>query len=536
MSRTTLCVLTATALAALSAGLMVGRYYVLGDEVKLPRGPNTWKVSLKVSGRATGPDARLLTQTPLDYARQHISNVECRSPEMLHKPPTARHPERREVLWAQRAGVPPGLFRVYYEFFCTVDYHRPTSSMTRLADDLYQPPAPGAYLYSEPRVECDHVDVAGLARRLTTGKAEPAEQAEALFDYVDRQIAREPALGGRCLGAVECLNNRGGDAGAKSRLFVALCRNRGIPARLVTGLRLTSGPDQIAHTWVEAWLRDHWLPICPYYHHFGRVPANFLVFAFGDVPLVKGRNVRDIEYAFLVERTAPEDAPAADPWPLRRLLKRLELNTLPPTEEHLVEFLLLVPIAALIVCIFRHLIGVASFGTFAPALVGLAFRELHSLPGILVFVTVVLIGWGMRRVLDHYHLLQVPRTAFMLSLVVLVLIAGIVATNLHNPPLPATKYVSLFPIVILTGMIERFWTLEVEDGTSSSFRTLVGTMGIAATIALVLSLHALVNHMFRFPETLGLVMAAQLLLGRYTGYRLSELLRFRDFVRAAQAP
>jgi 7 transmembrane helices usually fused to an inactive transglutaminase len=30
------------------------------------------------------------------------------------------------------------------------------------------------------------------------------------------------------------------------------------------------------------------------------------------------------------------------------------------------------------------------------------------------------------------------------------------------------------------------------------------------------------------PETLGLVAAAQLLLGRYTGYRLLELYRFRD--------
>ena len=43
------------------------------------------------------------------------------------------------------------------------------------------------------------------------------------------------------------------------------------------------------------------------------------------------------------------------------------------------------------------------------------------------------------------------------------------------------------------------------------------------------NLHAVVHHMFRFPETLGLIMAAQLLIGRYTGYRLSELFRFRDF-------
>ena len=54
-------------------------------------------------------------------------------------------------------------------------------------------------------------------------------------------------------------------------------------------------------------------------------------------------------------------------------------------------------------------------------------------------------------------------------------------------------------MVILTGMIERFWTLETEDGTTSSFRTLLTTMLIAATIALVLSFHALVNHLFCYP-------------------------------------
>jgi hypothetical protein len=45
-----------------------------------------------------------------------------------------------------------------------------------------------------------------------------------------------------------------------------------------------------------------------------------------------------------------------------------------------------------------------------------------------------------------------------------------------------------------------------------------------------------VSHLFRYPETLGLVMAAQLLLGRYTGYRLSELFRFRDFLRPRPLP
>jgi hypothetical protein len=34
--------------------------------------------------------------------------------------------------------------------------------------------------------------------------------------------------------------------------------------------------------------------------------------------------------------------------------------------------------------------------------------------------------------------------------------------------------------------------------------------------------------MTEHPEALGLVVAGQLLLGRYTGYRLTELARFRE--------
>src|SRR5260370_41993664 len=205
--------------------------------------------------------------------------------------------------------------------------------------------------------------------------------------------------------------------------------------------------------------------------------------------MAHGHKVRDLDYACLVEHQARSAAEAAEksPW-LQRFFARVSLYALPPAEGRLVEFLLLLPIAALIICLYRNIIGLTSFATFAPALIGLAFRSLESLPGILVFVSIVLIGWGLRRVLDRYHLLQVPRTAFLLSLVVIVLITGILAANYED--LAATRYVSLFPIIILTGMIERFWTLEAEDGTTSSFKTLLGTMVIAASISLFVSIPA----------------------------------------------
>jgi hypothetical protein len=122
--------------------------------------------------------------------------------------------------------------------------------------------------------------------------------------------------------------------------------------------------------------------------------------------------------------------------------------------------------------------------------------------------------------------------AALLSLVVAVLVAAVVAAN--SLGWPAARYLPLFPLVILTGMVERFWTLEAEDGTAASFRTLLVTLLIALAVALGLGPRAVVTALFRFPEALGVVLALQLLLGRYTGYRLVELVRFRDFLREPQ--
>ena len=57
-----------------------------------------------------------------------------------------------------------------------------------------------------------------------------------------------------------------------------------------------------------------------------------------------------------------------------------------------------------------------------------------------------------------------------------------------------------------------------------------GVTGTGGPNILGVSRPLVVKHLFCYPETLGLVMACQLLIGRYTGYRLMELFRFRDFV------
>jgi hypothetical protein len=508
--------------------MMVARHQAIGQEIRLPTGPGVFKVTMLVRGKSQG-NAKVQMLCPLDFKQQHVFREEFTSKEMLERALEGRPHDRRGVLWSQKAGAAKGPFQARYEFYCCVDMQPPTAPMAKLGRQLYEAPRAGEHVQAETHIDPHDPKISELAKELTNGLERPVDQVRALFHQVAYEIDNEPAAGGGGLSATECLDARRGDAAAKSRLLAALCRNRGIPARIVTGLTLAKRNEQSAHFWVEAWVGDHWLPMCPFHRHCGRVPATYLVIGFGDLHVVRGHNARDLDYAFVVEHKQPSE-PAADHGNvLKSLFRTLSLDAPPPGERHLIEFLLLLPVAALIICVCRNLIGMHCFGTFAPALIGLAFRELESLPGILVFVSIILIGWGLRHVLDRYHLLQVPRTSFLLSMVVLLLLGTIIVANQQE--LAFTRYFSLFPMVILTGMIERFWTLETEDGTVSSFKTLVSTMIIAAVISLVISRHALISQLVHYPETIGLVMAGQLIIGRYTGYRLSELFRFRDFLQ-----
>ncbi|WP_020470261.1 7TM domain-containing protein [Zavarzinella formosa] len=203
---------------------------------------------------------------------------------------------------------------------------------------------------------------------------------------------------------------------------------------------------------------------------------------------------------------------------------RVEL--LPPAEQELIEFLLLLPAAALLCAIVRNVLGFATFGTFAPALLGLAFRETDSPVGLFVLMIVLTFGWALRRGVAGLNLLQVPRSSVMLSLVSALLVLFVFWSNSQGRPLASA--LPFLPLVIVTGLVERFWAMEEEDGTGPAVNVMLTTLATAGVIFL-LARWGVVRDLFRHhPEALMFVLAGQLLLGRYTGYRLTELYRFRN--------
>jgi hypothetical protein len=198
---------------------------------------------------------------------------------------------------------------------------------------------------------------------------------------------------------------------------------------------------------------------------------------------------------------------------------------LPSADRQLVEFLLLLPVAALVCCVVRNVIGLHTYGTFAPALLGLAFRDVPSPLGLFLLVTVLSVGWVLRRGVARLNLLQVPRGAVMLSIVAGLLVAFILLSN-HSGR-PVAQAIPFLPMVIVTGLIERFWTTEEEDGSPAALRTMANTLLTAFAVFAVVRIGIVHRTMIGHPEAIGFVVAGLLLIGRYTGYRLTELARFR---------
>jgi peptidoglycan/LPS O-acetylase OafA/YrhL len=152
------------------------------------------------------------------------------------------------------------------------------------------------------------------------------------------------------------------------------------------------------------------------------------------------------------------------------------------------------------------------------------------LPQILLikalFSLVVALGLTARFYLEKLRLLLVPRLAAVLTVVVLLMLS--ISIVGHALDLETGLSIALFPMVILTMVIERMSIVWDERGPSAALTEGVGSLIVAMVAYVVMSIDELEHLLFVFPELLLIILGLCLLLGRYTGYRLTEMVRFSE--------
>ncbi len=323
---------------------------------------------------------------------------------------------------------------------------------------------------------------------------------------------------------------------AKLRLAQDILAGARIPTKAWHGVRL--GEDRRLadrSMWLAVYNGERWTLFDPTSGDDG-LPPDVLLWWSDDKELTSLEGARLDEVILSIQRhpvTALElaqmRAASQNSW-----MSVFSLLDLPVQTQAVYGVLLMVPVGALVIAFLRNMIGIRTFGTFMPVLIALAFRETELLAGVVLFVIITALGLALRFYLEHLRLLLVPRLAAVLTIVVILM--AIISTISHNIGIEVGLSVALFPMVILAMVIERMSIIWEERGAAESLIEGAGSLLVAALAYVVMGIDYLNYLVFVFPELLLILLGVLVAMGRYTGYRLSELIRFRELGQMSSKP
>lgn len=331
------------------------------------------------------------------------------------------------------------------------------------------------------------------------------------------------------------------DDEANDALASLLLNEAGYPARVAKGIQLQesnaeTGRDMSITSWIEVWYDSQWNAFYP-----NAMDPNSAEYAFAlwyDAPrmlVTRGAISQGVRFSVqqVGSRTVNVLNRHGETSGVRSFsddfFYKFSMFSLPIRVQDVFRILLTIPIGALLIIMVRNFVGLPTFGTFMPVLIALAFRETSLIAGITLFLIIVSFGVAVRFYLSRFKLLMIPRLGSVLIVVLMLMLAmSMVMTKVG---FMGGLSVALFPIVILTMTIERMSVIWDERGPLAALGQTVGCLIASIIVYFVVTNRAVEHLIFVFPELLFLCLATALLTGRYSGYRLFEVLRFRSLVR-----
>ena len=318
----------------------------------------------------------------------------------------------------------------------------------------------------------------------------------------------------------------------KSILLERLINQARIPARPALGLYLQDARRHQSLTrLVQVFDGETWVLFDPFTGQQG-VPQNLLLWHTGSESILDVAGGKRSRVSFsMIHQTVPAlDLVKSE---TDSIFGRLSIQHLPIEEQSMFKLLLLLPVGALVVVFMRIIIGLKTSGTFMPILIALAFLQTSLVLGLLSFILVVAMGLVLRTYLSRLNLLLISRIATLVVLVIFIISA--LSLIGYQMGLNTGMTITFFPMIIIAWTIERMSILWEEEGPKEVMVQGGGSL-LVAVLAYTLMQFPIIGHLtFNFPELNFVCLALIMMMGQYTGYKLSELRRFRAMVANQEA-
>ena len=314
---------------------------------------------------------------------------------------------------------------------------------------------------------------------------------------------------------------------SKLDLIIRILQVANIPAHRIRGIQLQDGRRrQTLGSMLQVYADDRWLVFNPSDGLTG-LPNDFYVWHLGDEAIlsVAGGENSSLQFALVKNKVPLRTVVSMEQKSDQFALLDFSIYALPVEQQGIFKGLLLIPVAALVVVFMRIVVGLSTSGTFMPILIALALIQTTLLVGLAIFLLVLTAGLWIRSYLSHMNLLLVSRVAAVV--IVVILLMAVIAISSYKMGVDQALKVTFFPTIILAWTIERMSILWEEEGLHEVIVQGGGSLIVAVLAYLVMSINMVEHLTFNFPELLLALLGVILLMGKYTGYRLSELYRFR---------
>jgi hypothetical protein len=196
---------------------------------------------------------------------------------------------------------------------------------------------------------------------------------------------------------------------------------------------------------------------------------------------------------------------------------------------NIIVLILLFPLIASFIAASRHFVGLRGFGIYVPAVLSVAFVSSGILPGIIMFIAVLVATILSRSIVKKFKMPSLPKTAMLLLGVSIMMLALLIAASIFN--ISQLTTINIFPLLIIMLLSENFMSSQIFNSQKEALRITMETLLTAILCSLLISLDPVQQFVLLRPElSLIAVAAINLSLGKYTGLRLLEYLRFQNIL------
>lgn len=233
---------------------------------------------------------------------------------------------------------------------------------------------------------------------------------------------------------------------------------------------------------------------------------------------------RDIEYLRIDESTA-----GIRPWNLLSSLVNAMLTRGVPSQT--VILLLVLPIIAMILTFLKQVVGITTFGLYTPSIIALSFLSLGWPLGILFLLFIIVTGYATRAIMRRWRLLYIPKVAIILTVVSITLLILMGVSAFFGITFSRE---TIFILLIMSTLAESFLNMKTEQGLKSAVLGIAETIAAALVCVFIAQWGVFQSMILAYPELILLTIVADVFLGRWTGLRLMEFIRFREVFKHLQ--